>query len=94
MRGHAGQSQGNRKARQQKVVTAPAGNAGIKNLAAVAVGDAARFEQRAVTSSYCLQSEKFAPHNVRWHWSPNPRNSVSGNVQRQVFALMLRQLKT
>jgi len=49
------------------VVAAPAGNTGIKNLAALAVGDAAHFEQRAVTNSYCLQSEKFAPHNVRWH---------------------------
>jgi len=67
VRGHAGQSPANRRARQQKVVAAPAGNAGIKNLAALAVGDAAHFEQRAVTNSYCLQSEKFAPHNVRWH---------------------------
>lgn len=83
-----------RRARPQKVVATPAGNAGIENLAALEVGAAAHFEQRAVTNSFGLQSEKFAPHNVRWHCWPNPRNSASGNGQRKVLALTLRQLIT
>ncbi|RLT43757.1 MAG: hypothetical protein DWI62_04705 [Chloroflexi bacterium] len=58
----------------------------------MAVYDAARFGQRAVTNRLCLQSEKFAAHNLRERWTPQLSNKVPGKIRRHMWLLMLRQL--